>query len=109
MDIYKEVGERILQLKVEHDLTYDELALQSGVSIDHIKAIIAGRRRPRLEMIKKLADALHIPPAALFPLNWLILPGDPSDNEEQFYLSPQTDVEELVRILDQRGWIVRDK
>jgi transcriptional regulator with XRE-family HTH domain len=63
-----QTGQEIRQLRKEKDLSQEDLAKKSGVSIQYIRMIEAGGHYEVGDKIKKqLADALDISVWALFP------------------------------------------
>jgi predicted ATPase/DNA-binding CsgD family transcriptional regulator/transcriptional regulator with XRE-family HTH domain len=53
------------------DLTQHTLAQRSGCAVETIRKIEANRRRPSKQLIDRLADALHLPPAERTPFKQL--------------------------------------
>ncbi|RRQ06435.1 hypothetical protein CXF35_10600, partial [Corynebacterium bovis] len=68
------MAERLRELRLRAGLTQAELADLSGVTRNHISGLEAGPRQdgrsvdPRLSTLYRLAAALGVPPAAVFPL-----------------------------------------
>ena len=61
------IGENLARLRKQADLTQEELAELSGVSVDLIKRLEQGRRvSARLDSLYRLTSALDAPLAALF-------------------------------------------
>ncbi|MBV2151259.1 tetratricopeptide repeat protein [Kitasatospora sp. SUK 42] len=55
-------GALLREFRLRVGLTQDELADRSGVSAHSISVLEAGRRRPRLSSVTRLADALELEP-----------------------------------------------
>jgi transcriptional regulator with XRE-family HTH domain len=53
------------ELRLEHLLTQEELGQKAGVSKATIVGIESGRVRPYPQTLRKLAEALDVPPSAL--------------------------------------------
>lgn len=59
-------GKKVAGLRQERNLTQDQLADKTGLSIDTISAIERGRRWARLTTLHQLADGLKISTDQLF-------------------------------------------
>lgn len=55
-------GPVLRQLRLEKNLTQDQLSEMVGVASPFISMLESGHKYPNLEMILKLADALGVPP-----------------------------------------------
>jgi transcriptional regulator with XRE-family HTH domain len=53
-------GRRIRQLRNEHGMSQEQLALKTGLDRTYISGIERGLRNPSLQIISKLAKALSI-------------------------------------------------
>ena len=53
-------GENLRRLRIEHELTQEDLAKKSGVSARMIQNYEMGASQPRMGSVKKLATALEI-------------------------------------------------
>lgn len=62
----KEVGARIRELRLEAGLTQEALALESGMSRNHIIYLEWGRHSVLFERLFDIAQALDVPVTALF-------------------------------------------
>jgi transcriptional regulator with XRE-family HTH domain len=60
MDIKKEFGKRLYQLRKEKKMSQETLAELSELNRPYISAIEQGKRNVSLEVIEKLARALEI-------------------------------------------------
>ncbi|MEW6617819.1 MAG: helix-turn-helix transcriptional regulator [bacterium] len=63
--INKLVGRRIRKLRLEHDLTQDELAEQLNLHNSYIGLLERGLRSPSLDTLSKIATFFKIPLASL--------------------------------------------
>jgi transcriptional regulator with XRE-family HTH domain len=59
-------GKRVATIRLQRNMTQDELADKAGLSIDTISAIERGRRWARLTTLHQLAKALRISTDELF-------------------------------------------
>lgn len=105
MDIYQKVGQRLKVLRLKKNLTILKLEKDSDVSYDHLRNITSARKKVTLSTLKKVTDALDVPFASLFPLHWLLMSEDESDSNPEIYLSSEVDVEQLLQILKDQGWV----
>lgn len=62
----KKVGIRIRQIRLEKELTQEELALEAGLNRAYIGYIERGERNPSTETISKIAKALKVPLYTLY-------------------------------------------
>ena len=60
MDIRERIGKRIAYLRQENGLSQRQLAELSGVGNTHIARIEMGKYNIRVDVLKKLADALGV-------------------------------------------------
>lgn len=58
--VYEAIGARILEYRKAKDISQETLASLSGIDRSHIGFIEQGRRRPTVETIHKIAQALDI-------------------------------------------------
>jgi len=65
-DIYAILAQRIRHEKIESGLTIDELAEKAGISSRFLACLIVNKRKPSVETVAKIADALHVPAYTLF-------------------------------------------
>ncbi|MCG8514515.1 MAG: helix-turn-helix domain-containing protein [Halanaerobiales bacterium] len=59
------IGAKIRKLRKKNNFTLKDLSKKTGLSISFISDIENGRRKPRLDNLNKLAEALNLPPDAL--------------------------------------------
>ncbi|WP_112662183.1 helix-turn-helix domain-containing protein [Microvirga flavescens] len=66
MDVRQKIGENVRQLRLDANLTQQEVADRIGVDRAHISALEAGNRNPTIVTLWHLALALDIEITALF-------------------------------------------
>jgi transcriptional regulator with XRE-family HTH domain len=66
LDIYKELGKRIHEIRIKSNITQEKLAELSGVSSNFISQIERGRNKCSLETIDSLSNAMNTPLNELF-------------------------------------------
>lgn len=64
--IYRLVGKRTREERKRLKLTQEELAEKADITANFLGHIERGTKRPTLNTLKKIADVLQIPMAALF-------------------------------------------
>ena len=67
-DYQKSFGKNIRRLRLLRDLKQEQLADQSGLSLQHIGAIERGTGNPTLLTLEKIASALSVSVEELFAL-----------------------------------------
>jgi len=60
-----DVGYRIRETRTAQGLSLEQLARLTGISAPALSLIETGKRDPRLTTLKRIADALRVPPATL--------------------------------------------
>ena len=65
MEIRKQVGRNVRRHRLEKNLSQEELAFEADLHQTYLSGIENGNRNPTVAVIKKIADALKVPPAAL--------------------------------------------
>ncbi len=60
-----DVGHRIREIRAAQGLSLEQLARLTGISAPALSLIETGKRDPRLTTLKRIADALRVPLAAL--------------------------------------------
>lgn len=68
MDISKQFGKRILQLRYDAGWSQEELADRTGLHRTYISGVERGVRNPTLIVIGKLARAFSISPSELLDM-----------------------------------------
>lgn len=58
---YRQLGARISRLRARAALTQEALAERAGIGASYVARIESGVRRPTLDVLGALADALNIP------------------------------------------------
>jgi transcriptional regulator with XRE-family HTH domain len=66
LNIYKELGKRIHEIRIKSNITQEKLAELSGVSSNFISQIERGRNKCSLETINSLSVAMNTPLSELF-------------------------------------------
>ena len=61
----KRIGKRIRKIRIERHLTQAELGEKVGLTADRIQRYENGVRKPKIDMLIKLAEALEVSPLAL--------------------------------------------
>ncbi|WP_432477203.1 helix-turn-helix transcriptional regulator [Nocardioides sp. GXQ0305] len=59
-------GDQVRRLRSEAGWTQEQLAERAGVHRSYLAAVEVGGRNPTLDVIVKLANALHVPVRDLF-------------------------------------------
>ncbi len=67
-DIQRRFGQRVRELRLEKELTQEDLAFESGMDRTYINSIEQGRRNVSLVNIVRIAEALKIEPGELLSL-----------------------------------------
>ena len=62
MTLNAALAQRIAELCAQKNITTEELAKQSGISKNMMASIMSQTHRMRLTTLRKLCDALEIPP-----------------------------------------------
>lgn len=65
--MYIKIGEQIQILRKRRGYTQESLAEIVGVSVTHVGHIEQGRRKPRIDLLRKIADALGVRVKDLIP------------------------------------------
>lgn len=65
MDIREQVGRNVRRHRLEKSWSQEEFAFKSGLHQTYVSGIENGARNPTITVLKKLADALGVPPADL--------------------------------------------
>jgi len=65
-DLNRQFGNRLRFLRVQRQMTQEQLAMAADISVDFLSLIERGRNAPSFSNIDKLARALKIPVKELF-------------------------------------------
>ncbi len=100
-DIYKKAGINIRMFRKKEKLNLEELAKKSGISTSFLSNIEKGSRKPTLETIEKIANALGIGTATVFSdkLSLTYLPEENTVTLEIMKLISSKNLTEKKRIL----------
>ena len=60
-----DLGAKIRQMRNQKNLTQEELAVQTGISVKHISVLERGVKTPRLETFVTIANVLGVTPYEL--------------------------------------------
>lgn len=58
---YRTLGGRIARMRTRSGLTQEQLAERAGIGASYVARIEVGQRRPTLDVLAELADALGVP------------------------------------------------
>lgn len=61
MSIHAEIGQNILQLRKEKNMTQECLALEAEMSVSYLRSIEHGEANPSMETLSRIANALNEP------------------------------------------------
>lgn len=67
-NLHMNIGDAIKALRVERDLTQEELALEADLTAGYLSRIEAGKRKPTEDMLKRLATVLDTSVATLYAM-----------------------------------------
>lgn len=67
--LLSQIGSNIRALRIEQEISQEELALRSGLHRTYVGAIERGERNVSALNIEKLADALRVCPSALLEMD----------------------------------------
>ena len=77
IDIYHQLGKRIVYLRNKKKMSSLDLSLEAGINRNYLNDLENGRRNPTLKILKKIAIALEIDLSELFSgIRDYTLPGD---------------------------------
>lgn len=65
MDWGRIVGANVRRLRVERNLTQEQLAHDAGIDLTYLGGIERGRRNPSVEVLGRLAQSLRVHPREL--------------------------------------------
>lgn len=61
MSIHAEIGQNILALRKEKNMTQEFLALEAEMSVSYLRSIEHGEANPSMETLSRIANALNEP------------------------------------------------
>ena len=73
MDVVALLGRNVRALRLERDMSQEQLALDAGMKRSYLSELERGLRNPTVRVLGRLADALNVEPDALLKA------GDPVD------------------------------
>lgn len=65
MDIYTQLGKRIIYLRKQKKMSQLDLSIESGINKNYISDLERGRRNPSLMILSRLSKALGCPMSVL--------------------------------------------
>lgn len=66
MDIRRQIGSRVRELRNIRQLSQEELAHRAAIHVTYLSGLENGKRNPSLLVLARLADALNVRPISLF-------------------------------------------
>lgn len=66
VEVYKNLGKRIKNLREKAHLTQEKLAEKCGISLDYLGKIEVNINKPGLKTIIKISNALNLPIKTIF-------------------------------------------
>jgi transcriptional regulator with XRE-family HTH domain len=64
---WKEVGERIRNIREKKNLTQENVAADTGITASYFARIERGEERPKMDVLKSIVKSLEIKLANIFP------------------------------------------
>jgi len=89
-DFYEELGRRIADLRKSRSMSQERLGEAAEVGVSYVAHIEVGSRRPTLEVLLRLADALQVP-------LWRLITDDRLDHDELLWDAAARDLGTKVR------------
>jgi transcriptional regulator with XRE-family HTH domain len=77
MDIRRQVGLNVRQIRKERGWSQEDLAFESGLDRTYVSGVERGVRNPTVLVLSELAQALKVPPSRLLE------PPDPSGKAQK--------------------------
>ena len=68
-DLKEQFGKRVRVLRVQKQMTQEQLAEATNISVDFLSLIERGRNAPSFGIIERLAHTLGVPVKELFDFN----------------------------------------
>src|SRR6185312_7465300 len=66
MELQALFGSRVRSIREAANLSRENVAERAKISTSYLGEVERGEKRPKLDMIERIAAALEVPPAALF-------------------------------------------
>ena len=67
MDVQKQFGDRLKEIRLKNDVSQEALAAAADLHRTYVSSVERGERNISLVNIARLADALHVPIREFFP------------------------------------------
>ncbi|KYO67299.1 helix-turn-helix domain-containing protein [Thermovenabulum gondwanense] len=96
-------GSLIRQLRKNRKLSLKELAEKTGLSVSYLSEIETGKKKPSLEVVQKLADALNVSVEAFFNTGEDSTPEKPLSIGEKIHLLRQRKNLSLEKLAELAG------
>ena len=64
---WKEIGERIRNIREEKNLTQEDVASETGITTSYYARIERGEEKPTMDVIKSVIDALNVKISSILP------------------------------------------
>ena len=68
MDVAEAFGSVIREIRIEAELTQEQLSFEAGIRRTYVSILELGQQQPSLTTVFKLAKALQLSPSALIKL-----------------------------------------
>ena len=65
-NVVKALGQRIRQLRYQANMSQEELAFTAGLNAAHLGQIERGLKKPTIETVNQISEALNVPLNVLF-------------------------------------------
>ena len=103
--ISDQLGNRIRQYRLQKGLTQEALALSSGINVSFLGDVERGIKKPSIETLEKLLNALHVTFQEFFDFETSIKPFKECASLEKLNISlkarPEDEVEMVYNIVEQ--------
>lgn len=66
MDWNKIVGANVRKLRIERQLTQEQLAHDAEIDVTYLRGIEAGRRNPSVSVLGRISEVLSVDPGSMF-------------------------------------------
>jgi transcriptional regulator with XRE-family HTH domain len=91
-DFYRALGRRIAERRHAVELTQEAVAASAGIGASYLAHIEAGRKKPTLDTLQKIAKALSVEP-------WQLLTDERASSDEKLWRARERKLAEKVRTL----------